>query len=161
MKRMVVVLLWVGWIQAAPLLAQDAPPAGMPPPPLREAMAQMEVQGRSLDLQMREEKLRFERTMNNLQIEEREQALARNAQAWNERGRPQVPPWHRGAHRGACLLLTVFVIVHILTTVWVYQDIKRRNGSGIWVAIALLTGLCGTAVYALVRIGDRQDTRTA
>ena len=63
--------------------------------------------------------------------------------------------------RHACPLLAVFVVctlvIHILLAVWVYQDIRRRNaGSGIWVVITLLTGLCGAAVYALVRLGEKQ-----
>ena len=55
-------------------------------------------------------------------------------------------------------MLLVCFVVHILLTVWVYQDIRRRNsGSGIWVAVTLMTGLLGAAVYALVRLGDRQS----
>ena len=67
---------------------------------------------------------------------------------------------HRG-HRGGglpkicrfCLILCA--VVHLLLTVWVYQDMRDRDASnGLWLAIVLLTGLLGTAVYALVRIGD-------
>ena len=53
------------------------------------------------------------------------------------------------------LMVIIMLIVHILVTIWVYKDIQeRKSGSGIWVVLALLTGLWGTAVYALVRIGD-------
>jgi hypothetical protein len=39
--------------------------------------------------------------------------------------------------------------------VWVYKDIRAREcGSGIWVAVALLAGLFGALVYAVVRLGD-------
>jgi hypothetical protein len=47
------------------------------------------------------------------------------------------------------------LVVHILLAVWVYTDIRKLNrGSGIWIVIALLTGLLGTLVYAVVRLGD-------
>ncbi len=45
---------------------------------------------------------------------------------------------------------------YLLLAWWVYDDIQRRKvGSRIWVVVALLTGLFGTFVYALVRVGDR------
>lgn len=77
--------------------------------------------------------------------------------------------WASGSKCGGCpvmgnqkkaaafchLMLVIMLIIHILATIWVYQDIKeRKTGSGIWIFITLLTGLFGTAVYALVRIGD-------
>jgi len=47
-----------------------------------------------------------------------------------------------------------------LCAVWVYQDIRRRaSGSGIWIVIALLTGLLGTLVYAVVRLGENQKSQ--
>jgi hypothetical protein len=50
------------------------------------------------------------------------------------------------------------VIVHILVAIWVYMDIRQLNrGSGIWIVIALLTGLLGGLVYAIVRIGDARQ----
>ncbi|MBL7188372.1 MAG: hypothetical protein ISS70_18760 [Phycisphaerae bacterium] len=52
-------------------------------------------------------------------------------------------------------LLLLLLVVHILVAVWVYTDIRKLNsGSGIWIVIALLTGLLGTLVYAVVRMGD-------
>jgi len=46
-------------------------------------------------------------------------------------------------------------VVHILAAIWVYKDMRERSaGSGIWIAIALLAGLFGALVYALVRLGD-------
>ena len=57
--------------------------------------------------------------------------------------------------KGGAVLLFVLLVVHILLAVWVYQDIRKRNtGSGIWIVVALLTGLFGALVYAIVRIGD-------
>ena len=53
------------------------------------------------------------------------------------------------------LMLLVIMIVHILLAVWVYNDIRKRdNESGIWIVIALIAGLLGTAVYAIVRLGN-------
>ena len=53
------------------------------------------------------------------------------------------------------MIFLMMAIVNILVAIWVYQDIRARNtGSGIWIVVALLSGLLGTAVYALVRIGD-------
>ena len=52
-------------------------------------------------------------------------------------------------------LLLICAIVHILVAIWVYMDIRQlTRGSGIWIVIALLTGLLGALVYAAVRLGD-------
>lgn len=61
--------------------------------------------------------------------------------------------------KGGAVLLFVLLIVHILLAIWVYQDIRKRNtGSGIWIVVALLAGLFGTLVYAIVRLGDAKVT---
>jgi hypothetical protein len=58
-----------------------------------------------------------------------------------------------------CLLLLGCAVVHVLTAVWVFQDIRVRGaGSGLWIVIALLAGLLGVLVYAVVRIGDFRKT---
>ena len=52
-------------------------------------------------------------------------------------------------------LFLICGVVHILVAIWVYIDIRQLNrGSGIWIVIALLTGLLGALVYAVVRLGD-------
>ncbi len=67
--------------------------------------------------------------------------------------------WKHKDEDNAAPLLIVIAIVHILTVIWVYQDIRKRGvGSGIWIVIALLTGLLGTLVYAVVRLGDTRQT---
>ena len=33
---------------------------------------------------------------------------------------------------------------------------RRNAGSGLWIVVTLLTGLFGAAVYALVRLGEKQ-----
>ena len=58
-----------------------------------------------------------------------------------------------------CVLLGMMcVVVHILVAIWVFQDIRTRGtGSGIWIVIALIAGLLGALVYAVVRLGDMKQ----
>ncbi len=50
----------------------------------------------------------------------------------------------------------VTMVCHVLLTLWVIADIrKRRNGQWLWVLLTLLGGFIATAVYALVRMGDK------
>ena len=63
----------------------------------------------------------------------------------------------------ACIdmLLLLIAVVHILVAVWIYTDIRKLNrGSGLWIVIALLTGLLGTPVYAVVRLGDERQKKS-
>ena len=70
---------------------------------------------------------------------------------------PSRCPLGHHARPAFVLLMAGVAIIHILLAVWVYQDLRRRNtGSGIWIVITLLAGLCGAAVYALVRLGEKQ-----
>jgi len=65
--------------------------------------------------------------------------------------------FHHHAHPIRLLLapiILVCLIMHILLAVWVYTDVKKRDGSGFWVAIVLLSGFPGAILYALVRIGN-------
>ncbi|MDD4871541.1 MAG: hypothetical protein PHR77_13370 [Kiritimatiellae bacterium] len=83
-------------------------------------------------------------------------------------GRPQCPGMaglaghgrHPAGHHRPCMgiFILVVAIIHILVAVWVSQDIRKRNsGSRIWVVLALLAGLVGTLVYAIVRLGDNKQ----
>jgi len=161
MKNIMWVLMLAGVLSTGIVLAQDHPqPGGAPPSAMREQFQQLELQNRVLDTQAHEEKLRFEREMNNLQITQRRMAIERENQSGAKQGAPTMERWHRHGCFGFLLLLCG--IVHILMTVWVYQDIKRRNtGSGIWIVVTLITGLCGVAVYALVRLGEIQNAKAA
>jgi hypothetical protein len=41
------------------------------------------------------------------------------------------------------------------------MDIRQLNrGSGLWIVIALLTGLLGALVYAVVRLGDARGAKS-
>lgn len=69
--------------------------------------------------------------------------------------------FHHGPPRcckaGMFIIMLCMCIIHVLVAVWVSRDIRQRNsGSGVWVAIALLAGLMGALVYAVVRIGDNK-----
>jgi hypothetical protein len=55
------------------------------------------------------------------------------------------------------LLFLIGVICNILLATWIYTDIRKRGeGSGIFVALALVAGIPAAIIYALTRIGDRK-----
>ncbi len=104
---------------------------------------QMEIRKMEMELEQRGADMEFQRNMQKLDLEERQIEVDRL-----RRGHEHRP----GKHHPFLLLV---VIVHILAAIWVYQDIRKRNaGSGIWIVIALLAGLLGVLVYAVVRLGD-------
>ena len=106
--------------------------------PMRER--EMEMREREMGLQQREAEMNFQQEQQELELEARRIDLENARQAKKKKPHP---------------LLILLVVVHILCAVWVYQDIqKRARESGIWIVIALLTGLLGTLVYAVVRLGD-------
>jgi hypothetical protein len=60
-----------------------------------------------------------------------------------------------GALVGLCLLGGM--VINILIATWIYTDIRKRNeGSGIFVALALLAGIPTAIIYAISRIGDKK-----
>ena len=117
----------------------------------REAIErQMEMREREMELQHREAEMAHEREMQELELNERRAHLERE-----EREREHAGHHKRHDKKDAHPLLLLLLVVHILLAVWVYRDIRTLNrGSGIWIVIALLTGLLGTLVYAVVRLGD-------
>lgn len=55
------------------------------------------------------------------------------------------------------LCLLVAFIFNILLAVWIFTDIRKRGeGSGIFIALALLAGIPAAIIYAIVRIGDKK-----
>ena len=49
------------------------------------------------------------------------------------------------------------IIFNILLAVWIYTDIRKRGeGSGIFIALALVAGIPAAIIYALVRISDKK-----
>lgn len=56
---------------------------------------------------------------------------------------------------GLCFVL--YVICNILLSIWIFTDIRKRGeGSGIFIALALVAGIPTAIIYSLVRIGDRK-----
>ena len=106
----------------------------------------MEMRGREMELEQREAEMDFQRRMQDLELEERQIEVDR----LREGHEPKMKPF-----------LLLVMIVHILMAIWVYQDIRKRNaGSGIWIVIALLAGLLGVLVYAVVRLGDEDKKKS-
>jgi len=55
------------------------------------------------------------------------------------------------------LCLLVAFIFNILLAIWIFTDIRKRGeGSGLFIALALLAGIPAAIIYSLVRIGDKK-----
>ena len=55
------------------------------------------------------------------------------------------------------LLFLVACAFNILVAVWIHADIRKRGeGSGIFIALALMAGIPAAIIYSLVRIGDKR-----
>jgi hypothetical protein len=49
-----------------------------------------------------------------------------------------------------------FIVCNILLAIWIFTDSRKRGeGSGIFIALALLAGVPAAIIYSLVRIGDK------
>ena len=148
MKRYILIVMLAVMLLPMGLVAQE---------PEREEMAfQKEMREREMELQKLESEMDFHRKMRELELEKHRIEL-------DKLRKPKEEPAHAKPHRkdGPHLLLLLVVVVHILTAVWVYQDIRQRAwGSGIWIVIALLTGLLGTLVYAVVRLGNGEKKKS-
>ena len=148
MKRNVLLsVLLVSMFACTAVLSQEFEPEDME--------IQMEMQEREMELQHREAAMNAEREMQNIEIEQRRLELENL-----ERAREDVDDDDDDddCDGGLALLLIICAIVHILVAIWVYMDIRQLNrGSGIWIVIALLAGLLGALVYAVVRLGDNRQ----
>ncbi len=151
MKRYVLSMMLAAIFMPALAVAQEEGPENFE--------FQMEMQEREMELEYRNAEMDLERRMQELELEKRKIEL-------EHMRRPKEQPGHMKDHDDdddddddLHPLLLLVLVVHILCAVWVYQDIRRRaGGSGIWIVIALLTGLLGTLVYAVVRIGENQKS---
>lgn len=112
--------------------------------PQKNPKYQMDLQRKELEMENLRAKAEFERRMQEIEFEGKRLQLE---QAMNPReGGPMA------------LLLIVCAVVHILVAVWIYQDIRHRNaGSGLWIVLGLLAGLLAALVYAVVRLGDKDN----
>lgn len=55
------------------------------------------------------------------------------------------------------LFLLVAFIFNIVVAIWIFTDIRKRGeGSGLFIALALLAGVPAAIIYAIVRIGDKK-----
>lgn len=55
------------------------------------------------------------------------------------------------------LLFLIGIICNILLAIWIFTDIRKRGeGSGIFIAMALVAGIPAALIYALTRIGDKK-----
>lgn len=110
-------------------------------PEQEEAEFRIEMRERQMELQQREAQ------MQELELEKRRIELEHLRRKHHDKD--DLHP-----------LLLLVLVVHILVAIWVYLDIRQRGrGSGIWIVIALLTGLLGTLVYAVVRLGDGEKEK--
>jgi hypothetical protein len=148
MKRYVLSMMLAVMLLPTGLVAQG---------PEREEMEfQREMRGRELEMQKLESEMDFHRKMQELELEKNKIELEHLRRSKEE-------PAHAEPHRkdGPHPLLLLVLVVNILTAVWVFQDIRQRGcGSGIWIVIALLTGLLGTLVYAIVRLSNGEKKKS-
>jgi Flp pilus assembly protein TadB len=143
MKHFILFMVALGmlvWISA--VFGQEEAAVG------EEMERELDMRRAQLELQEHEGEVDFRREMRQLELEKKRMGL----EHWKKSKK------HHD-DKGGAVLLFVLLIVHILLAVWVYQDIRKRNtGSGIWIVVALLAGLFGTLVYAMVRLGDAKAT---
>jgi len=132
------------------------------PGPVPEAPDRaIELRHKQLDIEQREAEIQFNNDLREIQLEQkrmelnRDQKMKQNPDAQACPGRFG-PRGHHQCMKHLCALMFLCAVVHVLLAIWVYQDIRKRNaGSGVWIIIALLTGLLGALVYAVVRLGDK------
>jgi hypothetical protein len=59
------------------------------------------------------------------------------------------------------LVTVVWIICNVLVAVWIYSDIRKRGeGSGIFIALAIVAGVPAAVIYSLVRIADKLPSPT-
>ena len=121
---------------------------------IEAAQHQLHLRRMQVELEEHESELQFDREMREMELRERQIELDRRIKALNQK--PYLK--HHDKYPAAPILLLLCMVINILLTVWVYQDIKKRNtGSGIWIVVTLLAGLFGALVYVLTRIGDNKQ----
>ena len=49
------------------------------------------------------------------------------------------------------------IFCNILLAIWIFSDIRKRGeGSGLFIALALVAGIPTAIIYSLVRLGDKR-----
>ena len=92
---------------------------GQEPRELESVERQIHLGERHLDLEARKSKLDFRQKMRELELEKRQMELHRQ-----RAGKKHKKYWKHKDEDNAAPLLIVIAIVHILTVIWVYQDIR-------------------------------------
>ena len=112
---------------------------------VERAQQHLDVEEREMELEQHRAEMQYENQMRELEL---------------EKHRAQMKAFQHHPRKNKCMpLILLCLVVHILVAVWVFQDIRKRGtGSGIWIVIALLAGLLGVLVYAVVRLGDVKQT---
>jgi len=147
MKRYVLSVLLMSMFAYPVVFAQEPGP--------QDVENQMRLHKMQLELKNHEAELGFQQEMRQFELEKRRLELDQQRRMTEHLGQ-------RTHGHKPCLGLFFLgcFVVHILAAVWVYKDIRAKEcGSGIWIAIALLAGLCGALVYAVVRLGDSGKKR--
>jgi hypothetical protein len=121
---------------------------------LQAAKSQLELHRIQLEIKKSEAENDFRQQMRGLELEEQRIKLER------QREELKISDHQKHSNKSVVVpFIILCLVVNILVAVWVYQDIRKRNaGSGIWIVIALLAGLLGVLVYAIVRVGDSQQS---
>ena len=123
---------------------------------------------------------RQEQMMNQVrELAERQEQMMRRFQGGQERQGPNPSPGQermrsqgpqagqapdgmpprpvRAIHDAIGLILFCWIVINLLLAVWIFTDIRKRGeGSGIFIALAVLAGIPAAIIYSLVRLGDRR-----
>jgi hypothetical protein len=153
MKNVILLIVLLAMITPSVVFCQDQQPR-QPQPGVQPQSQQMQQRRQELALreseltiQQKQNEINFQREKQNLELEKIRRDMKLDDNEKNEQEKRMQP------------ILLILIIVNILCGVWVYQDIRKQNaGSGIWIVIALFTGLLGTLVYAVVRLGEKIKT---
>ena len=108
---------------------------------MEQVRQHVEIEEMEMGLEQRRAEMEHENQMRELELEKHRAQMKKF--------------YHRPDKDKYMPLVLLCLVVNILLAVWVYQDIRKRGtGSGIWIVIALIAGLLGALVYAVVRLGD-------
>ena len=153
-KRILLYALLVGL--AATLVFAQKPAKKKAPAPGKKMAQNFQVRQKQLNLEEREMELNFKRQMRKLELDKKKFELEQKKKALRSKR------YHRhGRHKRMAGFFFLCLVIHILLTVWVFKDMRQRNaGSGLWIVIVLLSGVCGALIYSLVRLGDLQSKKS-
>jgi hypothetical protein len=152
MKRMMV---WLGVVLLLSVMAVSAQKKAKRKVKPDITIKKTEAKNPYKQLKLEEQKmeLEFKRQMQKLELDKKRLQLAQQRQRMGK----AKSGWHKRAKRKGAVMLAWCLVINILLTIWVYQDMRKRNaGSGLWVAITLFAGVFGALIYAVARLGDTQ-----